>query len=387
MGTYNLWPKKLVIGRETAGQLAQEIKALNKARVMFFTDGNLSKTPMIARMLEDLTASGLETALFCGVGENPTDEQVHAAVSSMGEFRPDIIVAVGGGSPIDAAKAANVVYTHGGRINDYDVAAGGMNLIGPKLLPFIAVPTTAGTGSEVTWVSVITGTEKRLKFGVLSPHLIPDVSILDPEMTVSLPREITACTGMDALTHLIEAYVSVVGFPIADAMCIHGIKMVRSALPRVYADGGDIEAREDMLVASMMAGVAFNVNNLGLCHQMAHQLSAYFGIAHGLANAILLPHVMRFNAPANPKKFADIAAALGADVRGLSPLQAAEKAVETVEELCRELQIPRYLDDVGADKPLVPAMAVTALQDHVGSTNPRNTNVIECEEIFYKAFR
>ena len=174
---------------------------------------------------------------------------------------------------------------------------------------------------------------------------------------------------MDALTHLIEAYVSVVNFPIADAMCIHGIKMVRDALPVAFADGNNIKAREDMLVASMMAGAAFTVNNLGLCHQMAHQLSAYCGLAHGLANAILLPHVMKFNLPANPKKYADVAEALGADIKGMPVEVAACKAVELVEKLCAELGIPRHLDDVGVDKSLVPAMAITALQDNVGNTN------------------
>lgn len=387
VGTFNLWPKKLVIGKESVARLADEIKALGKSRVIVFTDHNLSKLPAVAGILENLKSSGLETLLFTGIGENPTDEQVHEAVEEMKRFTPDIIVSIGGGSPLDAAKAANVVYTHGGRISDYDIGIGGINFIEPKLLPFIAIPTTAGTGTEVTWVSVITDTKKHLKFGVLSPHMIPDIAVLDPDMTVSLPQKTTAYTGMDALTHLIEAYVSVVGFPVADAMCIHGMKMVRDALPAAFADGGNIKAREDMLVASMMAGAAFTVNNLGLCHQMAHQLSAYCNMPHGLANAMLLPHVMRFNASANPKKFADIAEALGADIRGLSPEAAAGKAVEIVEKLCEELNIPKYLDDVGADKSLVPAMAVTALQDSVGSTNPRNTTVSECEEVFYGAFR
>ena len=187
--------------------------------------------------------------------------------------------------------------------------------------------------------------------------------------------------------HLIEAYVSVVNFPIADAMCIHGIKMVRDALPVAFADGNNIKAREDMLVASMMAGAAFTVNNLGLCHQMAHQLSAYCGLAHGLANAILLPHVMKFNLPANPKKYADVAEALGADIKGMPVEVAACKAVELVEKLCAELGIPRHLDDVGVDKSLVPAMAITALQDNVGNTNPRPTTVEQCEQVFYCAFR
>ena len=163
--------------------------------------------------------------------------------------------------------------------------------------------------------------------------------------------------------------------------------MIKKYLPRAYADGSDMEAREEMLNASMMAGASFNINNLGLCHQMAHQLSSYFGLPHGVANAMLLPEVMRFNLPAATKRFADIAEALGCDVRGMSDEAAAEAGIQAVEQFCREMGIPAYLDDVGVDKAKVPAMAITALEDGVGATNPRKTTVKECEEVFYKCFR
>jgi alcohol dehydrogenase class IV len=387
VSTFNLWPKKLVIGQGSIGQLCDEVKAFGAKKVILFAGPHISKTKIVLEPVQALKDAGLDICLFSSFGANPTDVQVMGAVEKIKEFKPDIIVCIGGGSPIDAAKAANVIYTHGGTLAEYDAAIGGFQKIEPKLLPFIAIPTTAGTGTEVTWVSVITSTEKNLKFGVLSPFLIPDVAVLDPDLTLGLPPKTTAYTGMDALTHLIEAYVSVVNFPIADAMCIHGIKMVRDALPVAFADGNNIKAREDMLVASMMAGAAFTVNNLGLCHQMAHQLSAYCGLAHGLANAILLPHVMKFNLPANPKKYADVAEALGADIKGMPVEVAACKAVELVEKLCAELGIPRHLDDVGVDKSLVPAMAITALQDNVGNTNPRPTTVEQCEQVFYCAFR
>ena len=286
-GIFNLWPKKLIIGSGSVKTLGDEIKALEKKRVIVFTDETMKKFEMVTGLVRMLEEKGLKVTLFGDIGPNPTDTMVNNAVARMKEDTPDIIVCIGGGSAIDAAKAANVVYTHGGTIGSYDIAIGGIERIGPKLLPFIAIPTTAGTGSEVTWVSVITDTKKHLKYGVISPLLVPDISLLDAELTISLPPTTTAFTGIDVLTHAIEAYVSVVGFAVADGLAVQSIKMVNRSLITAVRDGKNIKAREDMIEASMMAGMAFNVNGLGLCHQMAHQLSAYFDLPHGLANAML----------------------------------------------------------------------------------------------------
>ncbi|MBN2403144.1 MAG: iron-containing alcohol dehydrogenase [Spirochaetes bacterium] len=387
VGTYNVWPRKLIIGSGTVKTLGSEIKALGKKRVIVFTDNALKEFPIVKNLISMLKGENLEVSFFGEIGPNPTDEMVHNAVKQMKNDKPEAIVCIGGGSPIDAAKAANVVYTHGGTVDSYDIAIGGIERITPKLLPFIAIPTTAGTGSEVTWVAVITDTKKHLKFGVISPLLVPDISLLDAELTLSLPPEMTAYTGMDALTHCIESYCSIVHFNIADAMAIHGMKMISRSLKTAVKDGKNLKAREDMLEASMMAGASFNVNNLGLCHQMAHQLSAYFNLPHGLANAVLLPRVMSFNLSANFQKFADIAEAMGADIRGLSLQAAAEKSVEMVEKLSAEVGIPKYLDDIGVTKDKVPAMVKTALADAVGSTNPKQTTPEECEQVFMKAFK
>ena len=294
---------------------------------------------------------------------------------------------IGGGSPIDAAKAANVVYTHGGCANDYDVAFGGIMKIQPKLLPMIAIPTTAGTGTEVTNVSVITDVERQTKFGILSPFLIPDVALLDPEVTVSMPAKLTAFTGIDALTHSIESYTSIVGFPAADGLGLKAIKMISGALRTAVKDGKNVEAREQMLVASMMAGTAFSLNGLGACHALAHQLSAYFDTPHGLANAILLPHIMRFNLDYNTQKFADVAEAMGADIRGLSTKEAAEKALEMVEQLCEDVGVPKYLDDAGASKKEIPGMVERALLDNPITTNPRKASAEDVEKLYLAAFK
>lgn len=312
---------------------------------------------------------------------------VMKAAEFMSVNKPEVIVCIGGGSPIDAAKAANVVYTHGGFVGDYDIAIGGIEKITPNLLPFIAIPTTAGTGSEVSFASVITDSKKHIKYGVLSPLLIPDIAILDAQLTLSMPASLTAFTGIDALTHAIEAYFSVVDFSVTNGIALQAIRMLSKSLETAVKNGKDLKAREDVLEASMLAGIAFTTNGLGLTHQMAHQLSAYFNAPHGLANAMLLPHVMKFNMPSCVEKFADIADALGADVKGLSVEEAAKKSVEFVSNLCEAVSIPKYLDDIGVTKDKVSQMVQSALADPVGMNNPVKTTPAECEKIYMDLFK
>lgn len=322
--------------------------------------------------------------VFSGVEQNPQLSGVIETTRLARETKADAVLGVGGGSAIDTAKFAAAIALGDGEAIEY---YRGEKPFPAQRLTIIAVPTTAGTGSEVTNVSVITGVRRHIKFGVLSPYLVPNTAVLDPLATVSLPANITAATGADALTHCIEAYASFVDFCIGNAEALGGIRMVVKYLPIAYADGSNLEAREQMALAAMMAGAAFNINNLGLCHQMAHQLSAYFGVPHGVANAVLLPEVMRFNMRAIPEKYADVAEAMGCDIRGLSAEEAAIKGIEAVEAFFRSIGIPKYLEDVGVDKARVPDMAITALEDGVGATNPIATTVEECEQVYYRCFR
>jgi alcohol dehydrogenase class IV len=298
---------------------------------------------------------------------------------------PDVVVAVGGGSPIDAAKCANLILTHGGRPLDY-IKGGPATAVPGRLLPLVAIPTTAGTASEVTSVSVIVDTQSGRKVSIGSPLLIPDISVLDPQMTVSLPPHLTACTGMDALTHLVEAYVSTVNFAPADAVALTGLGMIAHALPAVVKDGSDLALREEMLVASMMGGIAFNHNRLGLTHAMAHQLSTVCGVHHGLANGILLPHVMAFNLPAVPAKFARIAHTLGVDSTMLSPEAAAAAGIGRIEELSRAIGLPRSLEEVGVTRDRIPAMVAMALADSVIRKNPRPATAEDVAALYHVAF-
>ncbi len=381
------WPKRVVSGAGSLQSLTDIIKEMGKNKVIVITDNVMKDLPLVTNMLDKLKNDGFTVNIFSAIGPNPVEEMVHQAAAFMQETSPEVIICIGGGSPIDVGKAANVIYTHGGIVNDYDIAIGGITKITPKLLPLIAIPTTAGTGTEVTFVSVITDTKKQTKFGVLSPLLIPDVALLDPEVTVSMPSNLTAFTGIDALTHCIESYVSIVGFPPAEALAIQGIKMISRSLRTAVQDGGNIKAREEMLVASMMAGTAFSLNGLGACHAMAHQLSALFDTPHGLANAILLPRVMKYNLPANPQKFADIAAAMGADISALSVQQAAEKALELVEQLSADVGVPGYLDDTGATRDQIPAMVERAMNDNPITTNPRQATPADIEQLYLASFR
>jgi alcohol dehydrogenase class IV len=384
---YDCWPKKVVSYPGAIQSLGEIIKSMNKSKVMIFTDKVMKDFPLIANVIDQLKAEGLNVSLFGEIGPNPVVEMVHNAVDYMNQEKPDIIVAIGGGSPIDAAKAANVVYSHGGSVKDYDIAIGGIMKITPKLLPMIAIPTTAGTGSEVTYVGVITDTERQVKFGVLSPLVLPDVAILDPEVTVTMPPKLTAFTGIDALTHSIESYTSCVGFPPADALALHAIRMISRSLRTAVSDGANIKAREEMLVASMMAGTSFSLNGLGACHAMAHQLSAYFDTPHGLANAMLLTRVMKYNLSSNLQKFADIAEAMGADIRNLTVEQAAEKALEMVQQLCADLGVPQYLDDIGASRDKIPELVERAMQDNPITTNPRPATPEDITKLYESAFK
>ncbi len=371
IGVHAYWPRKVVLGAGAAMQIAEEAKLYDGKRIIFFTDKglvNLPKTKEVAGVLEK---AGYEVDVYCDLEANPTDTTVHRAVDHMKETQPDIMVCYGGGSAIDTGKAANVVYTHGGMVHEYEDLAGGVAKIKDKLLPCIAIATTAGTGSEVSSCSVITDTRRMLKICLMSPYMVPNVSILDPEVTVSLPASLTAYTGMDALTHCIEAYVSSVDFEPGRGFAIQGIKCISRSLRKAVLQGDDIAARQDVLVGSACGAMAFNNNMLGTVHGCAHQLSSVANLPHGLANAIMLAPVMRWNIPSNMEAFADIAQAMGADIHTLSLREAAEKAIELVEILSEDVGIPKHLSECGVTKEMLDDLVDRAYLDHNNLTNPR----------------
>ena len=389
---FDAWPKRVVVGAGAASTVGEELRALGWKRALVVTDGGVRSIPAFARLLSALRASLPVVEVYDGVPGNPSDADVEGLVAVMRRVQPEALVAVGGGSPIDAAKCANLVFTHGGSPLDYAQGGPGAASVGwqgastavGRLLPLVAVPTTAGTASEVTSVSVIVDAERGRKVSISGPRLVPDVSVLDAELTVSLPPHLTAYTGMDACTHLVEAYVSSVGFAPADGVALAGLGLIGRALPAAVARPDDLEAREQMLLTAMMGGIAFNHNRLGLVHAMAHQLSTVCGLHHGLANALLLPRVMGFNLMAAPRKFAQIAHALGVG-DDASPEAAGVAGIAFITRLERAIGIPWTLAEAGVSADDIPAMVELALADSALRRNPRPVTAQDVEQLYHAA--
>lgn len=367
------WPRNAVVGVGAMRTIAEEADRLEKKgkKILFFTDEGLIKLDHTQECISILKKAGYEVDIYSNIEANPSDITVHKVVDYMKEHTPDLLVYYGGGSPTDTGKAANVVYTHGGKVTEYDDLSGGIEKIKNKLLPTIAVATAAGTGSEISTCSVITDSARCLKICLVSPYIMPDVSILDPEVTVSMPASLTAYTGMDALTHNIEAYVSSVPFEPGRGFAIQGIKLISRSLRKAVLDGFDMDARMDMIIGSACGSMAFNNNFLGTVHACAHQLSSVAGLPHGLANAMMLGPVMRWNICSNIEAFSDIAEAMGADIHVLSPREAAEKSVELVEMLAADVGVPKHLSEVGVTEDMIEDLVERAYLDHNNLTNPR----------------
>jgi 4-hydroxybutyrate dehydrogenase len=372
------YPTRILFGQGVIEDLAAEVKALGGRRPLLVTDSGLMKTDIPGRIQKILKGNGLEPAVFSDVSPNPTDGQVDAGAAAFSAHGADFIVAVGGGSPLDAGKAVQIRIHHLEPLEVYDDLKGGDAKITGELPPLIAVPTTAGTGSEVSRSAVITIASVDRKVVLFSPRLMPQVAVCDPELTYGLPPRITAETGMDALSHNLEAYLSKGYHPMADAIAMLGICMAVDNLPVAVANGQDVEARQEMMMASTMGATAFQ-KGLGVIHSLAHPLSSVAGVSHGLANAVMMPQALRFNAEATPDRVADVAAALGSeDVSG-------EGAAQAVIELCRQIGLPTRLGEAGVTKEMIPRLTEKAMQDGCHTCNPRECQPGDMERLFLAA--
>jgi alcohol dehydrogenase len=314
-----------------------------------------------------LEAVGLKATIFDGAEPNPTDKNVADGVKAYQEAKADGIVSLGGGSSHDAAKGIATVVSNGGNIRDYE----GLNKLTKPLPPFLAINTTTGTGSELTRFAIITNTDTHVKLAIVDWHLTPTIAINDPLLQAGQPPALTAATGLDALTHAVEAYVSTIATPITDANAIKAIELLSEYLRPAVANGDDLEARDKLAYAEFLAGVAFNNASLGYVHAIAHQLGGFYNTAHGVTNAILLPEVSNFNLPAKARRFADIAVALGEDISGLTPVEAGAKAIAGIRKLSKDVGIPLSIADIGAKEKDFDLLATNALKDVCGLTNPR----------------
>lgn len=378
-----LMPSVNFVGPGCLEVIGERAKILNGTKALIVTDKFLNslKDGAVEKTVEYLKSEGIESAIFDSVEPNPKDTNVYEGAKAYRENNCDMIITVGGGSPHDCGKGIGIALTHEGDICDY----AGIETLTNALPPIIAVNTTAGTASEVTRHAVITNTKTKVKFVIVSWRNLPQVSINDPLLMVGKPAGLTAATGMDALTHAVEAYVSKDANPVTDAAAIQSIKLISQNLRQAVANGENIKARENMAYASVLAGMAFNNGNLGYVHAMAHQLGGLYDMPHGSANAMLLPHVCEYNMIANPEKFADIAVFMGENVDGISTLEAAEKAISAMFRLSADLGIPKSLKEVGIREEDIELMSANALKDGNAFSNPRKGNEEDVAAIFKAA--
>ncbi len=363
------WPTRVVLGPGALARLPGELSRLAIRRPLVVTDPGVAKAGLCERVLAVLAGAGLRCARFEDVQPNPTDRDASEGLAAYRAGDCDGLVAIGGGSSIDAAKLVQVLTTHPPPLSRYDDAAGGDRFLKDDMPPLVAIPTTAGTGSEVGRSGVATLPETGRKTVIFSPFLMPRVALCDPELTLGLPPGLTAWTGMDAFTHALEAYLATGFHPLADAVAIDAIQRVVRALPAAFHDGKDLAARTDMMIAAIEGAMAFQ-KGLGASHALAHALTPISGVHHGLANAIVLPEVVRWNRPAAAPRLARVAIAMGEPERG-SEEALSERAVERVRTLARDLGIPARLRDAGVEEHHLPLIARKAFEDASHRTNPR----------------
>jgi len=368
--TQVLWsfPTRVVLGEGSAAQCGSEAQQLGAKRVLLVSDRGVERAGLLDSVRTALEAAGLPYESALDVSSNPLESEVLGAARVFDGFKADLVLGVGGGSVLDVAKLVRLAVTHPGPLAQYDDAIGGSAKIAGPLPPMIAIPTTAGTGSEVGRSGVVTIQATKRKTVIFSPLLIPNVAILDPVMTRTMPPAMTAATGMDALTHCIEAYCSIGDHPMADAIALGGIRLCHRSLKAATDDGNDLEARGNMLKAAMMGAVAFQ-KGLGACHSLAHPLSAELGMHHGLANAICLPSVLDFNRVAVPDRIAEIARELG--VRGNDESTLSFECAGAVRALRKSIGLPSNLHSQGVKEKDLPRLAALAFADPCHQLNPR----------------
>jgi alcohol dehydrogenase len=374
-------PNVSLMGVGSSKEAGAQAKALGATKALIVTDKVLNQLGVAARIKGQLAEAGVKAVVFDGAEPNPTDTNVHDGLKVYQQEKCDAIVSLGGGSAHDCAKGIGMVATNGGNIRDYE----GINKTAKPMPPFVAINTTAGTASEMTRFCIITNTSTHVKMAIVDWRCTPNVAINDPVLMVGKPPALTAATGMDALTHAVEAYVSTAATPITDACAIKAIELIAEYLRPAVANGQNLDARDKMAYAEFLAGMAFNNASLGYVHAMAHQLGGLYNLPHGVCNAILLPAVCEFNLIAAPKRLGDIAVALGENIEGLAPVDAAAKGIAAIRKLSKAIGIPAGLKELGVKEADLPLMAENAKKDACQLTNPRTATLQQVVEIFKAA--
>ena len=371
-------PVQNIIGPGALDEALQIVGKMCFRKALIVTDPGLSKIGVANTVSDKLAAQGIPATVFDGAQPNPTVSNVNAGLEALKAAQADLVVSLGGGSSHDCAKGIALVAANGGKIEDYE----GVDKSAKPQLPLLAVNTTAGTASEMTRFTIITDETRHVKMAIVDKHVTPFLSVNDSSMMEGMPASLTAATGMDALTHAVESYVSTAATPLTDACAVKAIELIARYLPTAVSEPKNQEAREKMAYAQFLAGMAFNNASLGYVHAMAHQLGGFYDLPHGVCNALLLPHVEAFNMSAASGKLNEVGAILQANnpqLAGLDPVAAIKKLADIV-------GIPKSLEELGVKREDFDVLAANALKDVCGFTNPVQASHAEIVGIFAEAY-
>jgi alcohol dehydrogenase len=376
-------PQIIRFGAGVIGSLAAEVKSMGAKSVLIVTDPGVAKAGLTEPVKEQISKGGASADVFAKSEPEPTLPRLDAAVQELRIKKYDLLVGLGGGSSIDTVKGLSVLLAHGGRGQDYI----GPNKIPGPGIPIVAIPTTAGTGSEVTQVAVFGDLQKEVKTGMFGPFLLARVALVDPSMTYGCPPSVTAASGIDALVHAIEAYTCNKANIFSDAVAVEAMKLISGNLRAAVRNGSDKDARSSMAEGALYGGMAFGNSGVGAVHAMAHLLGARFHVSHGVANGLLLSYIMESNFSANPAKFASVARLLGVKTEGLSAEEASSRGVAAARELAKDIGIPLRLRDVGVPRESLEKMAVDTMEaTGMLASNARKLSLDDVRSIWQKAW-
>ena len=374
-------PPQSIMGPGCLKDAGDEIKSLGFKKALIVTDEILCDIKLVDKLTDVLKENGVEYTIYNGTKPNPTVTNVEEGLALLKREDCDFVVSFGGGSPHDCAKGIALVAANGGNIKDYE----GVNKSAKPQLPLIAINTTAGTASEMTIFCIITNEDTHVKMAIVDKHTTPIIAVNDSLLMTAMPKGLTAATGMDALTHAVEAYVSTAATPITDACALMAIKLISIHLRTAVENGNDGEARDKMAYAEYLAGMAFSNASLGYVHAMAHQLGGFYDLPHGVCNAILLPHVQEYNAKVVPEKLKEVAEAMGISINNMTDEQGAKAAIDAIKTLSKDINIPEGLTILGVKEEDLQVLSENALKDACGFTNPKQAKLQEIMTIFKNA--
>lgn len=384
MKSFSLAAPEILFGLGTIGELGKRVGSLGATQVTVVTDEGVAGAGILDRVLGVLEKSGVACGVFDKVEKEPSLENVEHAFKEASGFSSQAVVGLGGGSSIDVAKMVAVLLKHGGNLRDYL----GLDKVPGRGLPTIFIPTTAGTGSEVSKYAIFDNREAKTKLGAVSNHLIADLAVVDPELTVSMPPAVTAATGADAFIHAVEGYVAVKSTPLSDLLALEAVRIIYENLPAAFADGQNIPARYQMAYGSMLAGIVLNVAGASASHALAYPIGSEYHVPHGVGCMLTFLEVMDYFAMADMAKFSRMAQAMGVKTKNMSPRQASKQAVEEMRRLVDYIEIPHKLSAINMDRNLIEpfAKSVVANQQRLLTNGPRKLTEKDIKTIYERSY-